>query len=149
MSVRPWPYPQDINAAARYKRMVNTALILLARVDPDGADVLVREFHSYGETWAGAGLITYQDTDAVTTAEAAALLGVAEDTIRKWATMPHPNPRRARLGQTLLPRAGRRGRSQTYLVSRLRAAQREYQLMLAARRRAREGRSDESAGGST
>lgn len=134
MTAKPWPYPEDTTAGARYKRMVNTALLVLARADPDAADQLVRDFHTYGETWAGASLVTYDDTDAITTAQAATLLGVSEATIRRWACLPHPNPRRARMGQMLLSRFGRRGRHQTYLVRDLRAAHREYRLLLAARK---------------
>jgi hypothetical protein len=134
MTAKPWPHPEDTTAGARYKRMVNTALYLLARADPAAADHLVREWHACGETWAGSSLVTYDDTDAITTAEAATLLGVSEATIRRWACLPHPNPRRARQGQMLLSRFGRRGRHQTYLVRDLRAAHREYRLLLAARK---------------
>lgn len=134
MTIKPWPYPADVTTAARARRIANNVLVLLAAADPDAAGQLVTEVQRYGETWFGTALITHADTDAITTAEAATLLGVAETTIRKWASTPHPNPRRARQGQMLLSRFGWRGRSRTYLVRNLRAAHREHQLMKAARK---------------
>lgn len=139
MSHKPWPHPEDTTTAARAKRIANTALYFLGRTDPDTAYSLMVDMHEHGETWFGTALVTHEPTDAITTAEAATLLGVAETTIRKWASTPHPNPRRAKLGQMLLPRFARRGRAQTYLVKDLRQAEREYRRLKQGSRHARHG----------
>lgn len=104
----PWPWPEDL-PVDRARRIANSLLALLSA---DEAARHVATARRLGETWLGAYLLTYTPDQAITTAEAAQLLSVSEDTIRQWACKPHPDdPTRP-----LLPRAGRRGRQQTYLV---------------------------------
>lgn len=104
----PWPWPGD-TATERARRIANS---LIALLPPDEAAIHIATAHRLGESWLGARLLTYTPDRAITTEQAAELLSVSRDTIRQWACTPHPDdPNRP-----LLPRAGRRGRQQTYLV---------------------------------
>lgn len=69
--------------------------------------------HALGETWLGTTLVTYTPESTITGDLAAQLVCVPEYEIRRWAAAPHPDDPQRRL----LPRAGRRGRRQTYLVA--------------------------------
>lgn len=93
----------------RARRIANS---LLALLPADERTTWTERAHAVGETWLGATLITYSDDQALTTRQAAQLLCVSETVIRQWACQPHPT----RPGRPLLPRAGRQGRQQTYLV---------------------------------
>lgn len=103
-----WPWPGD-TATERARRIANSLLALLSA---DEASVHIATAHRLGETWLGERLLTYTPDQAITTAQAAELLSVSRDVIRQWACAPHPDDP----DRPLLPRAGRRGRQQTYLV---------------------------------
>lgn len=105
------PFPR-LPPVERARRIANTLLALL----PDAErDTMTARAHALGETWLGATLLTYTDDQAITTRQAAELLCVSEGVIRNWACTAHPeDPDRP-----LLPRAGRTGRHQTYLVRNL------------------------------
>lgn len=103
-----WPWPED-TALERARRIANS---LIALLPPDEATIHIATAHRLGESWLGARLLAYTPDQAITTTQAAELLSVSRDVIRQWACAPHPqDPSRP-----LLPRAGRRGRQQTYLV---------------------------------
>ena len=101
------PFPR-LPPVDRARAIANS---LLALLPPAERDFMTERAHALGETWLGASLLTYTDDEAITTRQAAALLCVSELVIRQWACMPHPTEPRP-----LLPRAGRRGHAQTYLV---------------------------------
>jgi hypothetical protein len=103
-----WPWPGD-TALDRARRIANSLLALLPEADREQH---VATAHQLGETWLGERLLTHTPDQAVTTREAASLASVSEDVIRRWACTPHPS----QSGRMLLPRAGRRGRSMTYIV---------------------------------
>lgn len=131
-----WPWPED-TPLHQARRVANTLLKLLHDVDPLGAQIARSQIHTYGLTWLGSTLVTREPGDIVTTPEAAELLGVSEDTVRRWACTPHPDEHRA--GEMLLRRAGRRGRHQTHVVQDLWQAQADYLDMLARKRDERAG----------
>jgi hypothetical protein len=141
-----WPWEGD-SPLARAHIIANQLLDELAQLDRDRALRRVRLAHEWGETWLGASLVSYADTDTVTTSEAAQLLGVSVNTIRKWAHMPHPDPRQAAHGRRLLRNTGqRRGHQTTYLVGELRRAADDYNAELA--RRAKRRRAGHQSSGS-
>lgn len=72
---------------------------------------------SFGQTWVLPIQDNYGPGDAITTAQAAELVGVSPGVIRQWACMMHPTEDRA-----LLPRHLRRGREMTYIVDHVREA---------------------------
>lgn len=103
-----WPWPGD-NATDRARRVANSLLALLPHDVQSRAVVSAR---AVGETWLGQRLVTYTPDQAITTAQAAAMLGISPDVVRQWACRHHPtDPNRP-----LLRREGMRGREQTYLV---------------------------------
>lgn len=73
---------------------------------------------AYGQDWVAPEVYQYEPGTALTTAQAAALVSVRQETIRQWACTPHPqDPSRA-----LLPRFRRQGRQMTYLIEHVEAA---------------------------
>lgn len=138
---RRWPWEGD-SAETRRAFIGNWLLDKLARHNRAEALDAVRLAHGWGETWLGAALLAYADTDLVTTSEAAQLLGVSTDIIRKWTSIPHPVARSRRL----LTSRGRRGHQNTYLVADLRRAADAYQSELT--RRAKQRRATPNTSGS-
>ena len=103
-----WPWPRD-TALERARRIANSLLSLLPEAE---RGVWTARAHALGETWLGERLVTYTPDQALDTHRAADLAGVPEYEIRRWACRRHPeDPARS-----LLPRAGRQGRQQTYLA---------------------------------
>lgn len=98
---------QSLPPVERARRIANTLLTLLPEAE---RHLWAQRAHAVGETWLGDSLVTYTEDQAITTREAARLLCVSEDVIRRWACTTLPS------GAPLLPRAGRQGRQQTYLV---------------------------------
>lgn len=105
------PFPR-LPPAERARRIANTLLALLS---PPERELYTARAHALGETWLGASLLTYTPDQAITTRQASELLCVSEGVIRNWACMPHPEDG----NRPLLPRAGRDGKNQTYLVRNL------------------------------
>lgn len=120
-----WPWPGE-SATERARRIANSLLTLLPA---DEQPVWTARAHALGETWLGSVLITYDETSIITTEQAAALVHVSRDTIRRWACSVHPeDPARP-----LLPRLRREGHWMTYRATDVIDAS-------AALRRARMGR---------
>jgi hypothetical protein len=93
----------------RARRIANSLLALMPESDRGRHLALA---HQLGETWLGERLLMHTPDEAITTDEAAALVSVSREVIRRWAcTRSSEEP-----GRMLLPRAGRRGRSMTYLT---------------------------------
>lgn len=113
----PWPYNGD-NATDRARKIALMYRAHLNAENPDLCSQADRTAINYGETWVTPQLATFDDTDEVTTSEAAELVNVTEHTIRDWACTPHPE----RPDVMLLPRFGWRGRSRTYLAGKVREA---------------------------
>jgi hypothetical protein len=111
----PWPAETDLDRARRiavaYRQHLHTAA---PRVCAGLDEMVVR----WGETWVAPELVYTDPEQAITTAEAADLVGVTPEMVRHWARLPHPDdPTRM-----LLPRFKRRGRDMTYLVADVAAA---------------------------
>lgn len=125
----PWPYPLDGEAdrARKIALMYRAALGLANRAMRDECDATAA---AYGETWMLDRPQIVDPESAVATAEAAALVRVDPQTIRRWACREHPE----RPGEPLLPRFKMRGRERTYLAVNVLAA-------AAAVRRAQHARS--------
>lgn len=103
-----WPWPGD-TPTERARRIANSLLMLLPA---DERPIWTARAHAIGETWLGETLVRWTAEDAVNGQEAAQLVHVSEDIIRKWATKAHPDDP----GKPLLPRFKMRGRCRTYLV---------------------------------
>ncbi|MCG5464211.1 hypothetical protein MED01_002376 [Micromonospora sp. MED01] len=112
-----WPVPGD-NATDRARKVAHMYRARLRALDPAACDQADAVAVNFGETWVTPTVATVEDTDAVTTAEAAALVNVSEDVIRQWACTPHPDDP----ARPLLPRFGWRGKARTYLAKDVRDA---------------------------
>lgn len=128
-----WPWPGD-TPAQRARRIANSALTMLIKSDPEGAELLVGQAHVFGETWFGPTIVSRDLEDEVTTVEAAQLAHVKPGTIRRWACTEHPDPTRAAAGETLLRQFKMRGRSRTYLIQDVMEAARTVSQERAGRR---------------
>lgn len=124
----PWPFPLDgpTERARKVGMMYRSRLRALAPAACDEADTTAA---SFGEDWMLAREVTVEPTTAVTTSEAAELIGVHVDTIRQWACTEHPQ----KPGDKLLPRFGRRGRERTYLAKHVYEARDSVELDRRAR----------------
>lgn len=132
MSSNPkWPYPGDseVERARKIALMYRQHLHTKA---PDVCEQLDQVALGYGERWAAPHVLPYEPEDAITTGEAAELVGVSPEMIRHWARLPHPDDP----GRMLLPRFRRRGRDMTYLVTHVEAALAAYRRQLSTRTRA-------------
>lgn len=112
----PWPWGPETELqkarriAIAYRNHFHTA-------NPTVCDVLDAAMVEHGQTWLLPRPVLYDDTDAVTTAVAAELVGRSAAVIRRWAATDHPD----RPGK-LLPAFGWDGPSRTYLVGEVREA---------------------------
>lgn len=112
----PWPWGPETELqkarriAIAYRNHFHTA-------NPTVCDIIDTAMAEHGQTWLLPRPVLYDDTDAVTTAAAAELVGRPVSVIRRWAATAHPE----RDGQ-LLPHFGWDGPSRTYLVGDVRAA---------------------------
>lgn len=118
----PWPGEDDL---ARARRVANAYREHLARANPQVCAALDDTMRAYGELWAIPVDMVYERDRAITTAEAAELVGVTPELIRHWARLPHPDDP----DRTLLPRFRRRGRDMTYLVMHVEAAVEAYRRL--------------------
>ncbi|MFF0822387.1 hypothetical protein ACFYUR_18655 [Micromonospora haikouensis] len=114
---QPWPYPGD-TATDRAQKIAHMYRAIANAANPDACAEADATAQLFGETWVIPQTVTAEDTDAITTAEAAQLANVSEDVIRQWACTPHPH----HPDQPLLPRFGWRGKSRTYLAQHVREA---------------------------
>lgn len=112
-----WPFPGD-NALRRARAVASAYRQHLLDVDPELCALVDRRMLAFGQAWVVPAERLFDDDVAITTAEAALIASVSQDTIRQWACMPHPN----NPGMPLLPRQRRRGRQMTYLVVHVKAA---------------------------
>jgi len=103
-----WPWPGD-TPTERARRIANS---LLALLPAEERPIWSARAHAFGETWLGENLVIYTADQAITGEQAAQLLAIPDYQIRRWACTPHPDDPT----KPLLPRAGRVGRHQTYLV---------------------------------
>jgi len=104
-----WPTAAD-TPLDRARAIANSLLRLLPASE---RPMWTARAHALGETWLGEQPVIHTPDQAITTREAAQLLGVSEDLIRAWACRPHPeDPTRK-----LLPRFKKDGARRTYLVA--------------------------------
>ncbi len=90
----------------------------LNAANPQVCAVLDDTMRGYGEDWMLEREETIDPDQELTTAEAAELVRVPVERIRKWACATHPeNP-----GKPLLPRSRMRGKERTYLAVNVLAA---------------------------
>lgn len=110
-TISAWPFPGD-TALLRARRIALAYREHLRNLNPQLCAAIDESMRAYGQTWIAPEADPYDDYDAITTAEAAQLVDVSQETIRQWACTPHPvDPTRM-----LLPRFGWRARQRTYLV---------------------------------
>jgi len=127
-----WPYAGD-SEVERARKIALMYRQHLRAQSPTICDQLDRAAVEYGEAWAAPHVLRHEPDDAITTAQAAELVGVTPEMIRHWARLPHPDdPTRP-----LLPRFRRRGRDMTYLVRNVEAAHEAYRRAQHARAVAR------------
>jgi hypothetical protein len=112
-----WPYPGDtqLDIARRIAGVYREHLHTANRAVCDALDAAMR---AYGQLWMFPQPVLVDDTDAITTAQAAALVSRSQAAIRRWAATAHPTIP----GRALLPRFGWDGKSRTYLAGEVRAA---------------------------
>lgn len=114
---QPWPFRSD-TATQRARRVAAVYREYLEQADPRLRELADQRMLYFGQTWVIGFQEGQEDTEVVTTPEAARMASVEETTIRQWACTPHP----LIPGQKLLPRYRRSGRHMTYLVIHVRAA---------------------------
>lgn len=109
-----WPFPLD-TALDRARKVAGMYRSRLRALDVAVCDVLDDTAVSFGEDWMIDKPDLVDPDRELTTSEAADLVQVHPDTIRKWACAPHPTER----DQPLLPRFKKRGRERTYLAGKV------------------------------
>lgn len=115
--MKPWPWGNE-TALVKARRIAAAYREHLRAANPSVCAALDAALAELGQTWMIPQNITWDDTDAVTTAQAADLVGRPESVIRRWAATPDPE----QPGRAMLPRFGWDGRARTYLVADVRAA---------------------------
>jgi hypothetical protein len=110
----PWPNPLD-TPLDRARRIAGMYRSRLRALDRGACDVLDETAVSFGETWMLERPDIVDPDQELTTAEAAALVRVHPDAIRRWACLAHPTAP----DRSLLPRFGWRGRERTYIAAKV------------------------------
>lgn len=113
-----WPFPND-TVLERARRVAQAYREHLNTVAPELCGTVDKTMLAFGQTWVLPMEDNYKSGDAISTSEAAELVGVSRNVIRQWACMKHRFEDRP-----LLPRLRRRGREMTYLVDSVREAAR-------------------------
>lgn len=112
-----WPFPGD-NEAQRARTIAQAYRNQLHAAAPQLCRLLDERMRAFGQLWIINEELAAPDDQPVTTAEAAMLVSVRQETIRQWACTPHPDdPQRM-----VLPRYDMRGRHRTYLAGDVRTA---------------------------
>lgn len=112
-----WPYPAD-DPTTRARKIALMYRAALGTTNPNLRDECDATAVSYGETWMIDRPQIIEPDQEITGDLAAELVHVSESTIRKWATMDHPE----QPGRKLLPACGWSGRRRTYLAVNVLAA---------------------------
>lgn len=110
----PWPNPVD-TPLDRARRIAGMYRSRLRAFDSVACDILDETAVSFGEDWMLERPNVVDPSREITTGEAAELVHVHPDTIRKWACAAHPTDP----GRPLLPRFKMRGRERTYLAGQV------------------------------
>jgi hypothetical protein len=109
-----WPNPVD-TALDRARKIAGMYRTRLRALDVGACDQLDDTAVSFGEDWMLEKPEIVDPGRELTTAQAAELVHVHPDTIRKWACAQHPTER----DKPLLPRFKKRGRERTYLAGKV------------------------------
>lgn len=117
MNAGRWPYPID-TPLDRARKIALMYRAHLGTANPNLRDQCDQTAASYGETWMLDRPDIIDPDREITGDLAAELAQTSESTIRKWASMEHPD----KPGQPLLPAAGWAGRRRTYLAVNVLAA---------------------------
>lgn len=112
-----WPNPAD-TALDRARRVAGMYRAQLRAVAPSTCNALDDTVAAFGESWLLDKPDIVDPQAELTTAQAADLVHVPPERIRKWACMDHPE----KPGEPLLPRFKMRGRERTYLAENVLAA---------------------------
>lgn len=111
----PWPVDTPLDRARKVAGMYRHHLKAAAPALCGTLDDTVRGF---GEDWLLDREEIIEPDQELTTAEAAELVRVPVERIRKWACADHPE----KPGEPLLPRFKMRGKERTYLAEHVLAA---------------------------
>ena len=103
-----WPWPADTTQLDYARRLLQGYRTALLEVDAETCGKIDEFATTHGHHWVKPMLITVGDDDLVDAAEAAAIAGVAVQTIYQWAYRKHiarhyseGHPTRYRVGEVL------------------------------------------------
>lgn len=112
----PWPVDTELDRARKVARMYRHHL---HTANPGACAVLDETVRGFGQgEWLIEKEQIVEPDQELTTAQAAALVRVPVERIRKWACADHPE----KPGEPLLPRFKMRGKERTYLAQHVLAA---------------------------
>ncbi|GGN39562.1 hypothetical protein FHR83_006691 [Actinoplanes campanulatus] len=111
---RTWPNNID-TPLDRARRIAGMYRARLHALNPEACDDCDQTAADFGETWMLERPDIVEPDRELTTTEAAELVQVSPDLIRKWACQKHPTTP----GLNLLPRYGWRGRERTYIAGKV------------------------------
>lgn len=103
-----WPWPADTTQLDYARRLLQGYRTALLEVDAETCGKIDDFAKTHGHHWVKPMLVTVDDDDLVDAAEAAAIAGVAVQTIYQWAYRKHihrhyseGHPTRYRVGEVL------------------------------------------------
>ena len=103
-----WPWPADTTQLDFARRLLQCYRTALMDIDPKSCSKLDEFATTHGHTWVSPAPIIAADDDLIDATEAAAIAGVAVQTIRQWAYRQHiqrhyanGHPTRYRVGDIL------------------------------------------------